>query len=50
MIRNANNDQIHEKHGPYYVHWTYRTFLAARDRVEAVRKTYEGVTDDTCSD
>ena len=42
-IRNANNDQLHEGHGPFYVHWTYRSFIAARARVEAVRQQYEGV-------
>lgn len=34
----ANLDQLHEKDGPFYLHWARRSFMASRQRLLAAER------------
>lgn len=38
MLRNANNDQLHEGHGPFYLRWAELSYLKARKRLSAAER------------
>ena len=42
LLHIANNDQLHEGNGPFYVHWARRSFMASRKRLLAAERSGGG--------
>lgn len=43
VLREANNLQLHQGHGPFYLHWLRRSIMASRKRLLAAEACGEGV-------